>query len=179
MFECNYKFELADNIKCAKYVYNSQKRKKDKVIAIMLPILLLAMIAMLIVDIVNKKNLVWDIVLLAMLIILQVMYFVMPVMVVKQTKKAYKSQDLDSMDAIKVNINDNSCSLAFVKGEQEHGKKVLSLKSLTSYIEDNENIVLVFNNVEYVLIKKNALKGDLNKLKSLLQKAMAKSQRGK
>lgn len=177
MFESKYKFTLEDNIKCAKYVYNSQKRKQDKVIAIMLPILLVCMIAMLIVDIVNHKSVVWDIILLVMLVVLQIMYFVMPLMVVKQTKKSYKAQEFDTMDCIKVNINDNSCVVAFEKDNQEYGKKTLSLKSLTSYIEDNDSLVLVFNKVEYVLVKKENLTGDLNRLKNMLKKAMAKAQK--
>ena len=44
MFECKYKFELEDSITSAKYVYKSQRRKKDVVIAVMLPILILVMV---------------------------------------------------------------------------------------------------------------------------------------
>lgn len=128
MFECKYKFQLDDNIKCAKYVYNSQKRKQDKVIAIMLPILLLAMIAMLVVDIVNDKSVIWDIVLLVMLIVLQIMYFIMPAMVVKQTKKSYKAQDLANMDFVKININDNTCTLAFQKEMKKLVRKIYLLR---------------------------------------------------
>ena len=175
MFECNYKFELDDNIKCAKYVYNSQKRKQDKVIAIMLPILMVAMIAMLIVDIVNKKNVIWDVAPLVMLGVLQTMYLTMPLMVVKQTKKSYVQQKLNDMDSIKIVINDNQCNMTFVKDGVELEPKTLHLKMLTSYIEDQGNIVLVFNKLEYVLIKKAHLKGDIKKLRALLEKAMSKS----
>ena len=52
MFECKYKYELEDSVISAKYVYKSQKRKQDKVIAILIPILMLCMVAMLIYDIV-------------------------------------------------------------------------------------------------------------------------------
>ncbi len=177
MFECKYKFSLDDNIKCAKYVYNSQKRKQDKIIAILLPILFVGMLALLIVDIVNDKSIVWDIVLLVLLAILQIMYLVMPAMVIRQTKKSYKSQDLGNMDNVKIILdpNSNMCNLSFQKGDEEIGKKALPLKTLTSYIEDKDDLILVFNNIEYVLIKKDALTGDLNKLKSVLKKAMAKS----
>lgn len=178
MFESNYKFELEDNIKCAKYVYNSQKRKQDKIIAILLPILMVGMIAMLIVDIVNKKSVIWDIALLVMLGVLQVMYITMPLMVVKQTKKSYAQQKFAEMDSVKVTINDNVCKMAFVKDGVELEPKTLHLKMLTSYIEDNDSLVLVFNKVEYIMIKKDGMKGDLKKLKAILEKAMAKSSKG-
>ena len=84
MFECKYKFELEDSIKCAKYVYKSQKRKQDKIIAILIPILMVAMIAMLVYDIVSGKSFVWDIVLLVALIVLEAMYLVIPIMLVQQ-----------------------------------------------------------------------------------------------
>ena len=175
MFESVYKFELEDNIKCAKYVYNSQKRKQDKVIAIMLPILMVGMIAMLIVDIVNHKNVIWDIVLLVMLAVLQIMYITMPMMVVKQTKKSYTQQKFAEMDSVKISINDNICVMSFIKDGEELSPKTLHLKTLTSYIEDKDCVVLVFNKVEYVMLKKANMKGDIKKLKALLEKAMAKS----
>ena len=65
MFECKYKYELEDSLTSARYVYRSQKRTKDKVIAIMIPIMLVVMVALLVVDIVNKKSYVLDIVLIA------------------------------------------------------------------------------------------------------------------
>ena len=70
MFECKFKYELEDSIVCAKYIYKSQKRKQDKVIAILIPILIVCMIGMMIYDIVSKKSIVWDIVLLVALVIL-------------------------------------------------------------------------------------------------------------
>ena len=175
MFESKYKFELEDNIKCAKYVYNSQKRKQDKIIAIMLPILIVGMIALLIVDIVNNKSVIWDVALLVMLAVLQAMYIAMPMMVVKQTKKSYAAQGMGDMDAVKININDNQCKMVFIKDGQELESKTLHLKMLTSYIEDSESIVLVFNKLEYVLLKKKHTTGDLKKLRAMLEKAMAKS----
>ena len=48
MFECKYKIEEKDCVTCAKYVYKSQKRKQDKIIAVLIPILFVAIIAMLI-----------------------------------------------------------------------------------------------------------------------------------
>ena len=90
MIECKYKCELDDCVQSAKYVYKSQKRKQDKVIAILIPILMACMVAMLIFDIVTGKSFVWDIVLLSALVILQVMYLIIPVMLVKAQKKAFK-----------------------------------------------------------------------------------------
>lgn len=175
MFECKYKFTLEDNIKCAKYVYKSQKRTQDKIIAIMLPILLVCMVALLIVDIVYKKNVIWDIALMVMLLVLQLMYILMPTMVVRQTKKTYKAQELDKMDNIKIEVNDKSCIVAFEHEGEELANKVLPLKTLTSYLEDSESVVLIFNKIEYILVKKEYLNGDVNKFKALLNKAMAKA----
>ena len=86
MFECKYKLELEDSIKCAKYVYKSQRRKQDKIIAILIPILMVAMIAMLVYDIISKRSFVWDLVLLIALIVLECMYLIIPIMLVKSQK---------------------------------------------------------------------------------------------
>lgn len=175
MFECKYKFELQDSIKCAKYVYKSQKRKQDKIIAILVPILMIAMIAMLVYDICVKRSVVWDIILLVALIVLEAMYLMIPVMLVSSQKKSFKKQKLDEMDYLHIKIDDNLCVETLVKDGNEVAKNSHHLKMLTSYLEDNEVVVLVFNKVEYVCIKKNKLAGDINKLKNHLAKAMSKA----
>ena len=175
MFECKYKYELEDSIVSAKYVYKSQKRKQDKVIAIIIPILMVAMIALLVVDIVNKKSIIWDIVLLVAMFVLEIMYILIPVSLVSSQKKAFKKQQLDTMDQLVISIDNDLCVETMMKDNQEAAKNIHSLKSLTSYIEDNKRIILVFNNVEYVCLRKENITGDLDKLKAHLQKCMSKS----
>lgn len=175
MFECKYKFKLEDSLAAAKYIYKSQKRKQDKIIAILLPILMVAMVAMLIVDIVNRKSFVWDIVLLIALIALEAMYLVIPKMLISSQKKSFKKQKLDEMDYLYIKIEDKVVTETLFKDEKEMAKNVHNLKSLTSYIEDGSRIILIFNNVEYVCIKKSELVGNLDKLKEHLKKIMAKS----
>lgn len=175
MFECSYKFELSDCLTCAKYVYKSQKRKQDKIIAILIPILLVGMIAMLIYDIVKQKNIVWDIVLISALVVLEIMYLLIPAMLTRSQKKMYNKQNLGDMDCLKIVIDDKNCVETMMKDEQAMAKNVHSLRSLTSYIEDSENFILVFNSVEFVCIKKAKLVGDLNRLKDLVTKSMAKT----
>ena len=175
MFECKYKFELEDSLVSAKYVYKSQKRKQDKIIAVLIPILMLAMVAMLIYDIVKHKSIVWDVILLVALVVLQFMYILMPIMLVGSQKKHFKKNNLGFMDYVQITINENLCTVSFFKDEVEMGKQVLSLKALTSYLEDASRIVLVFNKVEYVCIRKKSLTGGVEKLKEHLKKAMYKS----
>ena len=88
MFKCKYKYELEDSVACAKYVYKSQKRKQDKLIAILIPILMVAMIAMMIYDIVAGNPFVWYIVLLVSLVVLEIMYLIIPVTLVASQKKS-------------------------------------------------------------------------------------------
>lgn len=179
MFECDYKFELDDSIICSKYVYKSQKRRQDKVIAILIPILMVCMIAMLIFDIVSKNSVVWDIVLLVALAVLEVMYLLIPIMLVRAQKKSYNNQKLGDMDSLHIKIDDNLCVETLMKDGQEVAKNVHNLKQLSSYIEDKDRLILVFNKVEFTCIRKDSLKGDLNKLKSHLEKVMSKVQAGK
>ena len=180
MFECKYKFTLEDNIISAKYVFNSQKRKRDKVIAVLLPILIVVTLAMLILDIVRHTSLVWDIILLVALVVLQVMYLLIPLSIVSATKKSYKKQNLADMDYLIVTIdNTGICTETLIKDEQEVAKTAHSLRSLTSYIEDNERIVLVFNKTEYTCLKKDCFKGGIEKLKVHIEKAMQKSNKSK
>lgn len=175
MFECKYKLELEDSIKCAKYVYKSQKRKQDKVIAILIPFLMIAIIAMLVFDIVKGKSFVWDIVLLVALVVLESMYLIIPIMLVQSQKKSYKKQNLANMDYLHIVVDDKQCVETLFKDEQEVAKNIHTLKFLTSYIEDKDYLILIFNKVKFVCIKKVGFVGDLNKLKSHLQKIMAKA----
>lgn len=179
MFECKYKYELEDSIISAKYVYKSQRRTQDKVIAILLPILMVCMIAMLVFDIVKGNSFVWDVVLLVALFILEVMYAVIPITLVHSQKKAFKSQNLEEMDYIQIIIDDNTCTERLIKGEEEKTTNQHSLKMLTSYLEDDNRIILVFNKVEFVCLRKENIIGDVNKLKAHLQKVMAKTSRSK
>jgi hypothetical protein len=174
MFECKYKLELEDSIKCAKYVYKSQKRKQDKIIAILIPFLMVAIIAMLVYDFISGRSFVWDIILLIALIVLEVMYLIIPIMLVKSQKKSYNQQNLGEMDYLHIVIEDKQCTETLFKDNQEVAKNTHNLKFLTSYIEDKDYLILIFNKVEFVCIKKVGFVGDLNKLKNHLQKTMAK-----
>lgn len=175
MFECKYKLELEDSIQSAKYVYKSQKRKQDKVIAILVPFLMLAIIAMMIYDIVKGKSFVWDIVLLVALVVLETMYLVIPIMLTQSQKKAYKTQNLADMDYLHIVIEDKQCTETMFKDEQAVVTNTHSLKFLTSYIEDKNYLILIFNKVEFVCIKKSGLNCDVEKLKAHLNKILLKT----
>lgn len=179
MFTCKYKYELEDSLTSAKYVFRSQKRTKDKVIAIMIPILMLAMVALMIVDIVNKKSYVLDIILIACLVVLEIMYLLIPVTLKYSQKKSFYKQNLDKMDFLQVSIDNASCTEVLIKDDEEQAKNIHSLKTLTSYLEDDKRLILVFNGAEYVCLKKEFITGDLNQLKALLQRSMAKSKNAK
>lgn len=179
MFECKYKYELEDSIISAKYVYKSQKRKQDKVIAILIPILMVAMIAMLVFDIVKGHSFVWDIVLLVALIVLEIMYMIVPIMLTNSQKKYFKKQNLDDMDYLLIKIEEHICTETMFKDDKEVAKNIHNLKTLTSYLEDNDRIILVFNKVEFVCIRKRNLTGGVEKLKNHLAKIMSKPSKRK
>ena len=174
MFTCKYKLELDDSIKCAKYVYKSQKRKQDKIIAILIPFLMVTVIAMLVWDIVSNRSFVWDLILLIALVVLECMYLIIPIMLVKSQKKSYNKQNLGDMDYLQIVIEDKQCVETLFKDEKEVAKNIHNLKFLTSYIEDKDYLILIFNKVEFVCVKKSGFIGDLNKLKNHLNKAMFK-----
>ena len=178
-FECKYKFELTDSIFGAKQVYKSQKRTQDKIIAVLIPILFALMLAMLIYDVVKKRSVIWDSILLVALFVLELMYVLIPVMLVNSQKKSFKKQKLDEMDHLLIKIEDNICTETMFKSGAEVAKNVHNLKTLTSYIEDNDRLVLVFNKIEFVVIRKANLNGDLNKLKNYLNKCMLKTSKKK
>ena len=174
MFECKYKLELKDAIKSAKYVYKSQKSKKDTVLAILIPILMVCMVGLLVLDITKGKNIVWDVILLVALVILEIMYLVMPLMLTRAQKKAFIANKLDEMDYMIIKIDNNLCVETTFKDEKELNKIEHNLKTLTSFIEDGEYLILVFNMAEFVCIKKDNLTGDINQLKAHLSKIMSK-----
>lgn len=175
MFECKYKFEVEDAIKSAKYVYKSQRSKKDTVLAIMMPILMVCMVALLILDVLKDKNFVWDIVLLVALVLLEALYLLMPILLVRSQKKAYKANKLDEMDYLLVKIDNNLCTETMFKDEKEVNRNEHNLKFLTSFIEDEAYLILIFNMAEFVCVKKANLVGDVEKLKAHLSKIMSKT----
>jgi len=175
MFECKYKCELEDCIQCAKYVYKSQKRKQDKVIAILIPILMVGVVAMLIYDIATHKSFAWDLILLIVLCVLQVMYILIPIMLVNAQKKSYKKQKFAEMDYILITINAKECVEEVYKDGSAVNKAVHPLRFLTSYLEDDDKIILIFNKVEFVYVKKQNLVGGEGKLKEHLKTVMTKS----
>lgn len=179
MFECKFKYELEDSLVSAKYVYKSQKRKQDKIIAILIPILLVCMVGLMIYDIVKGNSIVWDVVLLVALVVLEIMYLIIPVMLVSSQKKSFYKQKVDETDLMIVKINDTSCVETLMKDEKEVSQSIHSLKQLTSYLEDNNRLILVFNNVEYVCIRKENLTGGIEKLRAHLEKTMSKTANGK
>ena len=179
MFECKFKYELEDSINSSKYIYKSQKRKQDKVIAILIPILLVCMIGMLIYDIIKGNSFVWDIVLLVALVVLEMMYLIIPLMLVKTQKKSFIKHKIGEMDYMLVKIDETTCVETLHKDEQEISKNIHALRQLTSYFEDQTRLVLVFNKVEYVCLRKENLVGGLDKLKAHLEKIMSKVANGK
>jgi len=179
MFECKFKYELEDSLTSAKYIYKSQRRTQDKVIAVLIPVLLACMIGMLVYDIIKHNSIVWDIVLLVALTALQVMYLLMPLFLIKSQKKAFISHKINELDYNLITIDNSKCVEALYKGEEVIAKNEHSLKHLTSYFEDNVRLVLVFNKMEYVVLRKENVKGGLIKLKALLEKTMNKSITGK
>lgn len=179
MFECKFKYELEDSITSAKYIYKSQKRTQDKIITFLIPILIVCMIGMLVFDIVKGNSYVWDVVLLVALIVLEIMYLIIPLMLVKSQKKSFEKQNIDNMDFIFIKIDNNSCVETLHKDDQIVSSNTHSLRMLTSYFEDDVRLVLVFNKVEYVCLRKANLTGDINKLREHLQKSMSKAMKGK
>jgi len=175
MFECKYKYEVEDSIVCAKYIYKSQKRTQDKIIAFLIPVLMACMVGMLVWDIVKGNPFVWDIVLLVALVVLEVMYFIMPMMVVRSQKKAFEKQKIGEMDYILITINEKTCVEKFFKDDKEQTSIMHELRQLTSYLEDKNRLILVFNNVEYVCIRKDCFVGGIEKLKAHIEKTMAKT----
>jgi hypothetical protein len=117
----------------------------------------------------------WDIILIVALAILEGMYLIIPFMLVRSQKKSYKKQNFASMDYLQIKIDENSSVESLHKDGEEVARNVHNLRNLTSYLEDSEVLVMVFNKVEYVCIKKDKLVGDLNKLKAHLEKVMAKT----
>lgn len=179
MFECKFKYEVEDSIISAKYIYKSQKRKQDKVIAILIPILMACMVGLLIYDIVTQRSFVWDIVLLVALIVLECMYLIIPFMLVRSQKKSYAKQKIDETDYILIKIDEHTCVETLHKDDKIVSSSMHSLKQLTSYFEDNSRLVLVFNNIEFVCLRKENLTGGIDKLKTHLNKVMAKASKTK
>lgn len=172
MFECNYKFTIQDASKCARYVFKSQRGGKERFLAIAVPMLLLVMVGLLVFDIVKGRPIIIDIVLIISIAVLLVLTLMLPMFVVRVQRKQYKAQNFDDMDSLKIKINNGICEEAMMKD----GKAVLenshNLKTMVSFIEDDENIILLYNTGEYTCIKKLNLIGDVERLRSVLTKAM-------
>ena len=132
------------------------------------------MVAMLVYDIVTNKPLVWDIILLVALVVLQFMYILIPIMLVSAQKKAYKKHKFAEMDYVLIKINTKECVEEMHKDTAVISSNTHLLRFLTSYLEDDARIILIFNKVEFVCIKKDSLQGGETKLKEHLKSIMQK-----
>lgn len=179
MFECKFKYELEDSLTSAKYIYKSQKRKQDKIIAILIPVLIVCMVAMMTYDIIQNNSFIWDLILLVALIALEIMYLIIPIMLVKSQKKSFEKQKIDEVDYILIKIDNNSCVEELYQNGNVVSSVNHSLKHLSSYLEDQKRLILVFNKVEYACLRKENLTGGVEKLKSHLEKVMSKTVQGK
>ena len=81
------------------------------------------------------------------------------------------------MDFLDGKIDATTCVETLIKDDVEQAKNIHSLKSLTSYLEDDTRLILVFNSAEYVCLRKANLTGDINQLKALLEKTMVKKKK--
>ena len=172
MFECNYKFTIDDAVKCAKYVYKSQRSKKEKFLLVAVPILLVIMVGMLIFDIVNSRAYVWDIILIVGIVFLFALTLVMPLVVIRAQKKQYASQNFADMDNLSIKINNGTLEEAMMKDSKVQLKNTHNLKSMVSFLEDDEDFILIYETGEYTCIKKLNLIGDVNRLRAALTNAM-------
>ena len=172
MFECDYKFSLKDAIKCAKYVYKSGRKKQEKAIAIAIPILLVITIAMLVVDITTGRKIVWDIVLIVSMLVLGGLTYAMPLIIVRAQKKQYNEQNFADMDSLHIKITNGILEESMMKDGEARLSNTHNLKTLVGYIEDDEDIILMYNSGEYTCIKKANLKGDSKRFCDTLKKAM-------
>ena len=71
-------------------------------------------------------------------------------------------------------IDETKCDVSFQKNGEEVSRSVMDLSTLTSCIEDDERLVLVFNRQMFVVVRKDSLTGNLDSLKLLIQKYMNK-----
>ena len=110
---------------------------------------------------------------------MKILYLIIPIMLGRSQKKSFEKQNIAEMDYIFIEIDNNSCVESLYKDEQVLSTNTHALRQLTSYFEDANRLILVFNKVEYVCLRKENITGDVDKLKAHLEKIMSKTAKGK
>ena len=173
MFECQFKMSEDDNVKGTLYTIMQQRRKSNIVFIVLLCVSLLLMISTLIWDIRDGESIAFDIFLLVLIVALLILYICFPIVFKANAKRVYKTSIADR-DLMIVKIDETKCDVSFQKNGEEVSRSVMDLSTLTSCIEDDERLVLVFNRQMFVVVRKDSLTGNLDSLKLLIQKYMNK-----
>lgn len=173
MFECQFKMSEDDNVKGTLYTIRQQRRKSNIVFIVLLCVSLLLMISTLIWDIRDGESIAFDIFLLVLIVALLILYICFPILFKANAKRVYKTSIADR-DLMIVKIDETKCDVSFQKNGEEVSRSVMDLSTLTSCIEDDERLVLVFNRQMFVVVRKDSLTGNLDSLKLLIQKYMNK-----
>ena len=173
VFECQFKMSEDDNVKGTLYTIRQQRRKSNIVFIVLLCVSLLLMISTLIWDIRDGESIAFDIFLLVLIVALLILYICFPILFKANAKRVYKTSIADR-DLMIVKIDETKCDVSFQKNGEEVSRSVMDLSTLTSCIEDDERLVLVFNRQMFVVVRKDSLTGNLDSLKLLIQKYMNK-----
>lgn len=174
MFECQFKMSEEDNVKGTLYTVKQQRKTSNIIFIVLLFISLFLMISTLILDIRDGENIAFDVFLMVLILALLVLYFCFPILFKSSAKRVYKTNIADK-DLMIVKIDDTKCDVSFQKNGEQVSRSVMDLSTLTSCIEDDERLVLVFNKQMFVVVRKDSLLGNLDSLKLLIQKYMNKS----
>lgn len=168
MFESRFNFTLEDNISGTMYTTKKKNKELAIVVYILLAICLVMSIVTLVLDIISGASFIFDIFLIIFVIAVGTMYYFSPKFWKKSAIKTYQEYIAPNNYCVVI-IDEDSCKVSFFKEQEEVSKMVLDLNNITACFEDEFRLVIVFNKTNFAVVKKDALKGNIQELKDLIE----------
>lgn len=175
MFESRFNFTVEDNIAGTIYTTKKKNKKLNILVYVLLSLGVLFAVISIVLDVLEGNNFFSDIFLIIVAIVVGVIVYFSPKFWKKSAIKTYQETIAPNSYCV-VTFDEDCCKVAFYKEQEEVSKIVLDLNQITAGFEDSERLVVVFNKGQFVVVKKEYLKGELNELKDLIERHLVDSE---
>lgn len=157
MIQSKFGFNVDVFSKASKVSYKLKSQKKEKFIQIGVPIAFILMICVLIYDIRKDANIVFDIILLALLLVLEVLNLFMPKIIYKTQNKYLKKLEQENFDFYISEYDNGTFKEKLYKDNKVVFINKIEAEKLVNYTIDGNFIILIFNNYATLVFDKNNL----------------------
>ena len=168
MFVCEYEFKAEDMVKGTVTTMQKQPQKVRKLLLWLIPVFIAVYTAVMIFDLTKGVDITADILLLVVMLATYITLWCLPAVYKSIASKSYKSNALGNQ-MCNIYMDEHECVVTFSRQGKEVSRESLQWNNMTSYTQDEQYIILIFN-MKFVVIKKAFLRGEQDLLLIMLDK---------